>query len=39
MSTNPIYLALDFPRLETAITVAEKAKAHIGGGKLGLELF
>lgn len=39
MSTNPIYLALDFPRLETAITVAEKAKAHIGGVKLGLEFF
>lgn len=39
MSTNPIYLALDFPRLETAIAVAEKAKAHIGGVKLGLEFF
>lgn len=39
MSNNPIYLALDFPRLETAITVAEKAKAHIGGVKLGLEFF
>lgn len=39
MNTNPIYLALDFPRLETAIAVAQKAKAHIGGVKLGLEFF
>ena len=37
MNTNPIYLALDFPRLETAIEVAKKAAAHIGGLKLGLE--
>lgn len=39
MRTNPIYLALDFPRLETAIEVAKKAAAHIGGIKLGLEFF
>ena len=39
MITNPIYLALDFPRLETAIEVAKKAAAHIGGIKLGLEFF
>ena len=39
MSTNPIYLALDFPRLETALDVAKKAAAHIGGLKLGLEFF
>lgn len=39
MNTNPIYLALDFPRLETAIAVAQKARAHIGGVKLGLEFF
>lgn len=39
MNTNPIYLALDFPRLDTAIAVAQKAKAHIGGVKLGLEFF
>ena len=37
MNTNPIYLALDFPRLEPAIEVAKKAAAHIGGLKLGLE--
>ena len=39
MNTNPIYLALDFPRLETALDVAKKAAAHIGGLKLGLEFF
>ncbi len=39
MNTNPIYLALDFPRLETALAVAQKVKAHIGGVKLGLEFF
>ncbi|MEQ1641719.1 MAG: orotidine-5'-phosphate decarboxylase, partial [Novosphingobium sp.] len=33
MNTNPIYLALDFPRLDTAIEVAQKARAHIGGIK------
>ncbi len=37
MNTNPIYLALDFPRLDTALEVARKAAAHIGGIKLGLE--
>lgn len=39
MSTNPIYLALDFPRLETAEAVARKVKDHVGGLKLGLEFF
>ena len=39
MNTNPIYLALDFPQLETALDVAKKASAHIGGLKLGLEFF
>ncbi|MGB7655638.1 MAG: orotidine-5'-phosphate decarboxylase [Novosphingobium sp.] len=37
--TNPVYLALDFPRLETAEAVARKVKDHIGGLKLGLEFF
>ena len=37
MNTNPIYLALDFPQLDTALEVAKKASAHIGGLKLGLE--
>ncbi len=39
MRTNPIYLALDFPRLDTALEVAKKAAAHIGGLKLGMEFF
>ena len=37
--TNPVYLALDFPRLETAEAVARKVKGHVGGFKLGLEFF
>ena len=37
--SNPVYLALDFPRLETADAVARKVKDHIGGLKLGLEFF
>jgi orotidine-5'-phosphate decarboxylase len=39
MRTNPIFLALDFPRLETALEVAKKAAAHVGGLKLGMEFF
>ena len=37
--TNPIFLALDFPRLETAEAVARKVKGHVGGLKLGMEFF
>ncbi|MDE2436105.1 MAG: orotidine-5'-phosphate decarboxylase [Sphingomonadales bacterium] len=37
--TNPVFLALDFPRLETAEAVARKVKDHIGGLKLGMEFF
>ena len=36
---NPIYLALDLPRLDAAIALAEKVKSHVGGLKLGLEFF
>ena len=39
MKTNPVYLALDFPRLETAEAVARKVKDHVGGLKLGMEFF
>ena len=39
MSTNPVYLALDLPRLDAAEALAHKVKAHIGGIKLGLEFF
>ena len=36
---NPIYLALDLPRLDSALALAQKVKAHVGGLKLGLEFF
>ncbi|WP_295639860.1 orotidine-5'-phosphate decarboxylase [Novosphingobium sp.] len=37
--TNPVYLALDLPRLDAAIALAQKVRGHIGGIKLGLEFF
>ncbi|MEY4720628.1 MAG: orotidine-5-phosphate decarboxylase [Pseudomonadota bacterium] len=37
--SNPIYLALDLPRLESAEALARKVKGHVGGLKLGLEFF
>ena len=37
--TNPIFLALDLPRLDAAEALARKVKSHIGGIKLGLEFF
>lgn len=39
MNTNPLYLALDVPRLDAAEDLARKVSAHIGGLKLGLEFF
>ncbi len=36
---NPIYLALDVPRLDAAVALAQKVKGHVGGLKLGLEFF
>jgi orotidine-5'-phosphate decarboxylase len=39
MYRNPIYLALDVPRLDAADALARKVKGHIGGLKLGLEFF
>jgi orotidine-5'-phosphate decarboxylase len=39
MSHNPIYLALDLPRLDAAEALARKVAGHIGGLKLGLEFF
>jgi orotidine-5'-phosphate decarboxylase len=39
MNRNPIYLALDVPRLEAAESLARKVAAHVGGLKLGLEFF
>ena len=37
--SNPVYLALDLPRLPDAVALANKVRAHIGGIKLGLEFF
>lgn len=37
--SNPIYLALDLPRLDAAEALARKVKGHIGGLKLGMEFF
>lgn len=39
MNHNPVYLALDLPRLEAAEALARKVKDHVGGVKLGLEFF
>jgi len=39
MNHNPIYVALDLPRLDAAEALARKVKDHIGGIKLGLEFF
>ncbi|APG62535.1 orotidine 5'-phosphate decarboxylase [Sphingorhabdus lutea] len=37
--SNPIYLAIDTPYLDNAQALANSAKNHIGGIKLGLEFF
>ena len=37
--TNPIFLALDLPRLDSAVALAQKVRGHVGGLKLGLEFF
>jgi orotidine-5'-phosphate decarboxylase len=39
MNHNPIYLALDLPRLDAAEALARKVAGHVGGIKLGLEFF
>ncbi|KHK91032.1 orotidine-5'-phosphate decarboxylase [Novosphingobium malaysiense] len=39
MNHNPVFLALDMPRLDTAEALARKVAGHIGGIKLGLEFF
>ena len=39
MYHNPVYLALDVPRLDSALALAQKVKGHVGGLKLGLEFF
>lgn len=37
--SNPVYLALDVPRLDAAKALLEQVRGHIGGVKLGLEFF
>ena len=39
MNHNPIFLALDLPRLDAAEALARRVKDHVGGLKLGLEFF
>jgi orotidine-5'-phosphate decarboxylase len=39
MNHNPIFLALDVPRIDVAEALARKVAGHIGGLKLGLEFF
>ena len=39
MNHNPVFLALDLPRLDAAEVLARKVASHIGGLKLGLEFF
>ncbi|MBU6266197.1 MAG: orotidine-5'-phosphate decarboxylase [Sphingomonadales bacterium] len=39
MHHNPLFLALDLPRLDAAEALARKVKGHVGGIKLGLEFF
>jgi orotidine-5'-phosphate decarboxylase len=39
MNHNPVFLALDMPRLDAAEALARKVAGHIGGIKLGLEFF
>ena len=37
--SNPLYVAIDTPHLDEAVALIKKIKAHVGGGKLGLEFF
>jgi orotidine-5'-phosphate decarboxylase len=37
--SNPVYLALDMPQIDSAKELVNKVKSHIGGVKLGLEFF
>ncbi|MCT2400635.1 orotidine-5'-phosphate decarboxylase [Novosphingobium mangrovi (ex Huang et al. 2023)] len=39
MNHNPVFLALDMPRLDAAEALVRKVSGHIGGIKLGLEFF
>ncbi len=37
--SNPLYVAIDTPRLDEALALIGRIKAHVGGVKLGLEFF
>jgi len=37
--SNPLYVAIDTPRLDDALDLTRRIKAHVGGVKLGLEFF
>jgi orotidine-5'-phosphate decarboxylase len=37
--SNPVFLALDLPSLDRALDLARRVREHVGGLKLGLELF
>ncbi len=39
MHHNPLFLALDLPRLDAAEALARKVLGHVGGYKLGMEFF
>lgn len=39
MNSNPIYVALDTPDLERALSLARAVKDHVGGLKIGLEFY
>jgi len=39
LSSNPIYVALDTPDLERALSLARRVAPYVGGLKLGLEFF
>jgi orotidine-5'-phosphate decarboxylase len=37
--SNPVYVAIDTPNLDGALSLAKSVKHHVGGVKLGLEFF
>lgn len=37
--TNPLYIAIDTPQLDDALSLLSRIKHHVGGVKLGLEFF
>ena len=39
MKSNPIFVALDTPDLERALTLSRAVKDHVGGLKIGLEFY